>query len=228
MSDDETAAQFVIANMTAGGPKLSPCAMMMLASCRTHAFKEGQRISLRKQIRPDQPIDLLIAIPRMPMGPADPLGKPQMPLVNLLAHADVLNAPLGKQEEFKAFFRQQIDAIRFQMAVAKELEKDDRNLLSKKMRDPNPLMRWLAIQSASQRRVPCEEELIQRLKDRVPAIRQSAHQALMRLSRGADFGPYPSEGASPVALRRAQDEAVANWQQFVRSQRGSFGSLGQK
>lgn len=174
-------------------------------------------------------IDLLIAIPRPPMGPVDPLGgRPQIPLVNMLAHADVLQAPLGKQLELKEFFRQQIDAIRFQMAVAKELEKDDRNMLRKKLNDPNPMIRWLAIQSISQRRVPLEDDLIIRLKDPVPAVRQSAHQALMRLSRGADFGPSPSEGGSPVAVRRAQDEAVANWQQWLRSQRDLFGGTGQE
>ena len=199
--------------------------MSMLASCRMNVFKQGQKISLRKTLRPDQPmIDLLVAVPRMPRGPIDPLGdKPQIPLVNLLAHADVLQAPLAKQLELKQFFRQQIDAIRFQMMVAKELEKDDRNLLRKKMNDPNPMIRWLAIQSVSQRRVPVADDLIIRLKDPVPAVRQSARQALTRLSRGADFGPSLSEG-NPAAVRRAQDEAVANWQQWVRSQRDSFGS----
>ncbi len=231
---------FVLATLQSSGPKLSPCAIAMLQHCHRTTFKQYQRLLLLRQRQgPNQPVELLVAIPRAPFRPAGPLGnQPHMPLVHLLAHGDDMPAPLGKeangpaplgqQEQLREFIRQQIDGLRFQMAVAKELEKDDRATLRKKLRDPNPTIRWLAIQSISQRRLPCEEELIQRLKDPVAGVRDSAHQALLRLARGTDLGPFRAEGGSPVAVRRAQDEAVASWREWVRSQRDLFGGSGQE
>jgi hypothetical protein len=81
------------------------------------------------------------------------------------------------------------------------------------------LIRFLAIQSASVRHIHCEDELINRLKDPVPAIREAARNALVRLSRGADFGPARPSATESTANARDRNQAMANWRTWLQKQK---------
>jgi hypothetical protein len=70
------------------------------------------------------------------------------------------------------------------------------------LRSDDPLTRFLAVQAVGQRRLHLERTLIDLLGDPVFEVRQAARAALARISRGTDFGPYPTATGPQVA--RAQ------------------------
>mgnify|MGYP000885102931 CR=1 FL=1 len=78
-----------------------------------------------------------------------------------------------------------------------------------KLIDTNPLQRWLAADVLSRRQVHVEKELIALLKDPYPDVREAAHQALIRLSRGADPGP------KQLDTKRNIDSAVERWTHWL-------------
>jgi hypothetical protein len=164
-------------------------------------------------------LQLLLAIQRVP-GPAkNPMGAlPNIAFDDLLGPGGKLKNAIDQKALLRVIFTNQVEAIRFQTGILKEMDKFEDSELNEKMRDSNPLIRLLAIQSASQRRLHCEDELIKRLKDPVAAVREAAHQALVRIARGTDFGPAHATGPTLVATRNAQDEAVARWRQWLKSQ----------
>jgi hypothetical protein len=53
----------------------------------------------------------------------------------------------------------------------------------------------------------------------VPAVREAAHQALVRIARGTDFGPSRPSGPTFGAYIRERDEAVANWRLWLTCQK---------
>jgi hypothetical protein len=67
------------------------------------------------------------------------------------------------------------------------LEKETSSLLDD-LRSDDPLTRFLAVQAVGKRRLHLESTLIGLLGDAVPEVRQAARSALVRLSRGSDFG----------------------------------------
>jgi HEAT repeat protein len=63
--------------------------------------------------------------------------------------------------------------------------------LVEKLTDPDPVVRWAAVQIISRKRIPAEKELIERLSDPNVEVRDAAHKALVRLGRTIDFGLQP-------------------------------------
>ncbi|HMF19576.1 MAG TPA: HEAT repeat domain-containing protein, partial [Gemmataceae bacterium] len=60
-----------------------------------------------------------------------------------------------------------------------------------KLKDPDPAVRWVAVQIISRKRIPAEKELIELLSDPKAEVRDAAHKALVRLGRTIDFGLQP-------------------------------------
>jgi hypothetical protein len=89
----------------------------------------------------------------------------------------------------------------------------DAEQLRAKLKDDNPLYRLGAVQSIHRRRMHVERELIESLEDEQPLIRHGARQALVRLARGADFGPRPA------ADRMERKQAVRRWQTWLALQK---------
>jgi HEAT repeat protein len=77
------------------------------------------------------------------------------------------------------------------------------------LKDASPLIRLLTVQAVGRRRLPLVPDLIERLLDDTPAVREAARLALVRLARGTDFGPLP--GWSRVGIQRSVDR----WQQWL-------------
>jgi hypothetical protein len=98
--------------------------------------------------------------------------------------------------------------------VQKMLE-DNPELIRKKLAANQPIMRFIAVQIISKRRLPFEKDLIERFNDPDPAVRLAAHNALVYLTRGTDFGPVP--GAS----RRGVERAVEKWRHWLELQKSA-------
>jgi hypothetical protein len=105
--------------------------------------------------------------------------------------------------------------VKFDAHVAREyaqllrdLAKDGLERIASKLKDEQPLVRWLAVQVAGRKRLPLERELIGLLSDPEPLVRQAAREALMRLSRGNDFGPLPTATAKQIT------QSLRAWRQW--------------
>ena len=81
------------------------------------------------------------------------------------------------------------------------LSKLDTAALRPKLVDASADVRWAAALVAGSKRLPLKGELIERTADPHGDVRQAARLALVRLSRGTDFGPRPTDG--PAAINRA-------------------------
>jgi hypothetical protein len=84
------------------------------------------------------------------------------------------------------------------------------------LKDKNPFIRLLTVQTIGRRHVHLERNLIDCVNDPNPAIREVAHHALVQCARGTDFGPIP--GASQTGIARS----VEKWQHWLALQRGDF------
>jgi hypothetical protein len=84
--------------------------------------------------------------------------------------------------------------------------------LTAKLGDPHPLIRCFAAQILALRQAHVEKELIPLLKDPYVQVRNAAHQALVRLGRGTDFGP--SSKASKAEIK----QAIARWTEWLAMQ----------
>lgn len=216
VSGDPSAALYVLKYMpNLGETRLSECARAMLRELRDTAIRRWTGIATIKTISTENQVDFLMGINKLQKR-GEPANDPRA--LELGERKKVLLEAV-KRDPYREALNLQLEQMRFEISLLKEYEQDDRFDLNLKMRDPNPMIRWLAVVSASQRRQHCEDELINRLKDPVPAVRAAAHDALVRISRGTDFGPAHAVGPTLVATRNAQDEAVARWRQWLKSQR---------
>lgn len=185
--------------------------------------KAVQRVT---ELQPRNDELLLILLRLQPPSPGNPYdssspGKP-VPFGPLLW-------PVGTPRNVeKEWLLKRIEEVRFFDAMQKGLESIPEDELLRKIQDPVPVLRWLAIQAAARKRLSCEDQLIGRLNDPVPALREAARGALIRLSRGSDFGPFRSGGPTPVAYAREVNDAMANWKQWLKAERaGSTPELDQ-
>lgn len=104
----------------------------------------------------------------------------------------------------RAFLQKQFEQMAAKHAetidgLLRELSKEEPVVIANRLLDPDPMMRWLAVQVGGKKRMPIEHDLIRLLADPHPLVRQAAHQALYRLSRGTDFGPDAKATAKQVA-----------------------------
>ena len=121
-------------------------------------------------------------------------------------------AALERMEQLELFLRQ----IRLQgtIIVAGKLKKlqdlirAEPYILHKKLLDRNPETRWMAIQVVGIKRYPFQSALIARLEDSDNAVRQAARQALIRVSRGNDFGPKIK------ASKSEREQAISKWKHW--------------
>jgi hypothetical protein len=84
--------------------------------------------------------------------------------------------------------------------------------LRQQLKDDDPLVRLLAVIAVGRRHLHLEADLIACLKDPQPAVRDAAHQALVRVGRGTDLGPVPD------ATIRQRDAAFQRWRDWLAQQ----------
>jgi HEAT repeat protein len=92
--------------------------------------------------------------------------------------------------------------------MLQKLAREDEAALLAKLRDPDPATRALAALVIGQKRLPAAKQLVPLLSDPVADVREAAHQALVRLARGTDHGPAPTD--SPARVTQAT-ERWSNW-----------------
>jgi hypothetical protein len=86
--------------------------------------------------------------------------------------------------------------------------------LTEKLKDDRAEVRMAAARVVSNRGLHRESQLIDLLGDEDGGVRDSARQALVRLSKGNDFGPKSD------ASRAERDEAVQKWRRWLANQSG--------
>jgi hypothetical protein len=111
--------------------------------------------------------------------------------------------------QFEALMREQAKQAEILTKKVRELLKEDAQVIAEKLKDQQPMVRWLAALVAGRKRLHLEAELIDRLSDSYPQVREAAREALIRLSRGNDFGPLPKATAQQIA------QSVQAWQQWL-------------
>jgi hypothetical protein len=116
------------------------------------------------------------------------------------------------QKQLELFLKEQALAKKVLEKLRRDLARDPPDVIVAKLSDEHPLVRWLAIQIVAQNRFHAEKQLIDLLQDPIPRVREEAHQALVKLGRGTDFGPR--SGASAQELR----QAVARWTNWLDAQ----------
>ncbi len=85
-------------------------------------------------------------------------------------------------------------------------------LVRQKLTDENAEVRKTAVRAAA--RTPgMVSDLIERLDDRQSDVSEEAHKALLKLSKGQDFGPQP--GADSME----RQEAIARWKAWLAKQK---------
>src|SRR5207245_6217599 len=93
------------------------------------------------------------------------------------------------KKQFEQFVREQAKLNELLVELLRESGNEDETAVKEKLRAADPLMRWVAIQLVGKKWMPLEKDLIGLLADPMPGVRDAARQALVRLSRGSDFGP---------------------------------------
>jgi HEAT repeat protein len=106
---------------------------------------------------------------------------------------------------------------RGQTAAQKARDNLVRNLAAKaepdlkdSLKDDNPDVRWAAVRVISGKQLRYAAELIAVLDDTNEEVRIAAHQALVTLSRGSDYGP--DADTSP-------EEAIPRWRNWLKADR---------
>lgn len=116
----------------------------------------------------------------------------------------------GRERQLAAHLFQQSSLRVF---IGKLVEADP-DLVRQKLGDNDPLVRLIAVLTAGKRHLHLEKELIEHLNDPHPLVRKAARLALVRATRGTDFGPIP--GASQKGIARS----VEKWQHWLALQHG--------
>jgi hypothetical protein len=91
-----------------------------------------------------------------------------------------------KEAEYKKFLQQQFDTFRKEQVkqtellqgMMRDLAREELPEIAQKCRDPQPLVRWLAIQVVAKHWLPLEGELIELLADPDPHVKLAACQGL--------------------------------------------------
>jgi hypothetical protein len=122
-----------------------------------------------------------------------------------------------KAAEYQAFEKRRLDLLMSEVGKQNQvlqgrlrtLAREDSSIVVEKLQDADPWVRWAAIQVASRKWLPVEKRLIELLADPCSPVSDAAHKALIRLSRGNDFGP-PAK-ATAVQVAQAQEQ----WQDWL-------------
>jgi HEAT repeat protein len=96
--------------------------------------------------------------------------------------------------------------------ITRKMSGESDSGLIAKFQDQDPWVRWGAVTLVGRRHLPAAKELIELLGDPVAEVRQAARWALVRLARGTDFGPYPSD--SPAKTQ----QSIRRWTTWLQAQ----------
>lgn len=210
---------YISNHLTWGDPTLSSCFLQALCSIRFTVFRNLILTTFYPQVSaPMAPINggmPLIARRVVRPGMPTPVGQGGNPQFEQM---QLINQKIRRELDIRQEAKRLLVQTQLRQTIEK-MVKDKPDLLCKKLRDGIPLERLIALQVIGRRRLPLEKELIDVLRDPDKMIRQTAHDALVRISRGTDFGP--STGASKRGLGRAV-EKWRHWLELQKSAKQAF------
>jgi hypothetical protein len=96
--------------------------------------------------------------------------------------------------------------------LARPLSALGRSELKKRLKDDRAEIRAAAARVAGENSIHVEAELIDLLEDQETEVRRDAHQALVKLSKGVDFGPKSS------ASEDKRKQAAGEWRTWLKQQ----------
>jgi hypothetical protein len=96
--------------------------------------------------------------------------------------------------------------------LVKHLQRQPADKLKEMLKHDRAEVRAGAARVVGDKQLRYGAELIELLRDVEPAVQQAARQALVRLARGADYGPAADADSG------AREEAVTRWQQWWKTQ----------
>jgi HEAT repeat protein len=85
-------------------------------------------------------------------------------------------------------------------------------LLAAQLQSPDTNVRWAAALLVGSRHLHEERELVRLLSDSAVEVRETAHNSLVRLARGTDFGPFPLDAKAKV------EQAKLRWLSWLDAQ----------
>ena len=109
----------------------------------------------------------------------------------------------AQQQQLQEMAKEQAKQTELINGLLRKLVKEDDAVVLNQLHDEEPMNRYVAVLIADYKRLPIQETLIDLLADRHVAVRQAAHQALVRLGRSTDFGPAPNANATQIGWRSA-------------------------
>jgi hypothetical protein len=92
--------------------------------------------------------------------------------------------------------------------LLRHLSRKSQTAVRDALKSDQPEVRAMAARVVVSRRLPYGAEVIELLNDKESVVQQAAHQALVQLSRGRDFGP------APTASEAQRADAVRQWQEW--------------
>jgi hypothetical protein len=192
---------YTIQNLGKGVPSKSPWSGA-LQSIRLTLFTDLVRMSrgLQPLYAPQGRFNPGQAIPGQAIPRLDLLLQKQWERRQQLLLREQLGELLGKLKDRKEFLN----------GLFQEMMHLGPDELKSRLADKEPDIRLVAVMAVADRRLHFEETLIDLLNDDPAAeVQAAAHQALVRLSRGNDFGPAPN--AAPAA----RVQSIRAWQQWL-------------
>ncbi|MHB1426853.1 MAG: HEAT repeat domain-containing protein [Gemmataceae bacterium] len=233
-SNAPLALLYVTNHLSWGDPTLSFCFNRSL--CYVHMLVFQGLFHAMHNPRGEMPLpleraELPVMVPvEVPQERPVPGGKGKHPSIARQEVPPAMPFPVGQggDREFEQLrlmqqqlrreldIRQEAQRLLLQTQLRETIEKivkDKPDLLCQKIRQGTPLERFVAVQVISRRRLPLEKELIDVLSDPDKMVRQAAHDALVHICRGTDFGP--KAGVSKRGLARA----VEQWRRWLDLQR---------
>jgi hypothetical protein len=200
-----------------GDPTLSFCFLRALHHIHSLVFARLLHPALNAHLRMPlhrhhgMPLPRHPGMPLLVALPGGPHPQPALPLVAQQLPEQPIEQ-LRRQQQRDLDIHQEALRLLTERRMLTEMEKlvnGKPDELCKQLRDGPPLLRLIALQVISRRRMPVEKDLIEVLDDPDKTIRQTAREALVRIARGTDFGP------SLTATKRGVAQSIERWRDWL-------------
>jgi hypothetical protein len=160
-------------------------------------LKPGKQPTRRlPQLQANTPLELKMAMQEL-------MREQKQSLLEQVAYQAML------KKQFEQLMRDQAKVNEILQPIVRKLAYAEPATIATMLQDSDPWVRFVAIHVAAKKWLPLEQELIELLNDSYPGVSDAARQALVRLSRGNDFGPLAT--AKPLQVRQAQEQ----WQAWL-------------
>lgn len=137
--------------------------------------------------------------------------------VNRTYHAEILRDVRQELVHRRTAIEQgKLEALRARDRLVRQVMAQKPDQVRQALQHQEKDMRWAAARAAGARGLPFGEELLVLLRDSDSEVREAARQALVRLSRGLNYGP------ASTATEAEQEEAIQQWRTWWAAAEAGF------